>query len=236
MPTSGSRPWRLNLRVKDLSTGGKSGITCLEIAWSASYHRIKSQLSPGILISSGRNGHSGCHISCGACGCLSRRESHPHDPQRGQLVPVYDVDSICPVGRPVAEAACAFDGRMGALRAMTDKYHEHLWWNDFPRYGKRAFKEHNDLVRRVVPPERLLEYEVRQGWEPLCAFLGKDVPTGKEFPRVNDTQTFQQKSTHFIKKRYMAVLSNAAKTALPVLMVGAAMWWRFGGKTGLSRG
>ncbi|MCJ1259161.1 hypothetical protein MMC24_006997 [Lignoscripta atroalba] len=158
-------------------------------------------------------------------------------PDAKVILTTRSVDScICPVGRPVAEAACAFDGRMGALRAMTDKYHEHLWWNDFPRYGKRAFKEHNDLVRRVVPPERLLEYEVRQGWEPLCAFLGKDVPTGKEFPRVNDTQTFQQKSTHFIKKRYMAVLSNAAKTALPVLMVGAAMWWRFGGKTGLSRG
>jgi len=35
----------------------------------------------------------------------------------------------------------------------------------------------------------LLVFEPRQGWEPLCAFLGKDVPDGA-FPHVNDTADF----------------------------------------------
>lgn len=47
------------------------------------------------------------------------------------------------------------------------------------------FERHTAEVREVVPADRLLVYEVRQGWGPLCAFLGVDVPTG-EFPRRND--------------------------------------------------
>ena len=33
-------------------------------------------------------------------------------------------------------------------------------------------------VRPAVPKRRLLELESRDGWEPLCEFLGKDVPVG----------------------------------------------------------
>lgn len=44
-------------------------------------------------------------------------------------------------------------------------------------------------VREMVPPERRLEYRLGDGWEPLCAFLGKDVPD-EPFPRLNDTQSF----------------------------------------------
>ena len=51
------------------------------------------------------------------------------------------------------------------------------------------FNAHNDEVRRLVPPERLLVYEVGQGWEPLCAFLGLPVPA-TPFPKVNSTDDF----------------------------------------------
>jgi len=47
---------------------------------------------------------------------------------------------------------------------------------------------HNAEVRRLVPPGRLLEYQVGQGWEPLCAFLGVPVPQ-RPFPRLNDRAT-----------------------------------------------
>jgi Sulfotransferase domain len=59
-------------------------------------------------------------------------------------------------------------------------------------YAMRVFTEHNDEVRRTVPAERLLEYEVSQGWEPLCRFLGVPVPA-EPFPRLNDSATFQQR-------------------------------------------
>ena len=34
----------------------------------------------------------------------------------------------------------------------------------------------NATVREVIPASRLLVYELAQGWEPLCAFLGVPVP------------------------------------------------------------
>ncbi|KAJ7157668.1 hypothetical protein C8R43DRAFT_883303, partial [Mycena crocata] len=34
-------------------------------------------------------------------------------------------------------------------------------------------------------PSRRLEFRVAQGWEPLCRFLGKEVPA-MDFPRVSD--------------------------------------------------
>ena len=53
-----------------------------------------------------------------------------------------------------------------------------------------VFKAHNARVREVIPPERLLVYEVAHGWSPLCAFLGVPVPEG-EMPKVNSTEEFQ---------------------------------------------
>jgi len=38
----------------------------------------------------------------------------------------------------------------------------------------------------------LLVYEVKQGWQPLCDFLGVPVPENTPFPRLNDTASFQQ--------------------------------------------
>jgi hypothetical protein len=48
----------------------------------------------------------------------------------------------------------------------------------------RVFEQHNERVRRTVPAERLLVYRVQDGWEPLCRFLGVDVPD-EPFPHVN---------------------------------------------------
>jgi hypothetical protein len=55
----------------------------------------------------------------------------------------------------------------------------------------KVFEAHNDQVRREIPAERLLEFEVCQGWEPLCSFLQVPVPE-TPFPRLNDTATFHE--------------------------------------------
>jgi sulfotransferase family protein len=57
-----------------------------------------------------------------------------------------------------------------------------------------VFEEHNRAVRREVPADRLLEFEVRQGWAPLCEFLGVPAPEA-DFPRLNDTAAFQERLT-----------------------------------------
>ena len=54
----------------------------------------------------------------------------------------------------------------------------------------KVYDAHNQTVRREVPPEKLLVFNSRDGWEPLCAFLGVAVPeTG--YPRTNSTDEFR---------------------------------------------
>jgi Sulfotransferase domain len=53
-----------------------------------------------------------------------------------------------------------------------------------------VFERHNDEVKRVIPPERLLVFEASQGWEPLCRFLDVPVPA-TPFPRTNTTEEFK---------------------------------------------
>ena len=52
-----------------------------------------------------------------------------------------------------------------------------------------VFTENIEKVRRFIAPERLLIYDIQQGWEPLCAFLGVAVPD-EPFPHKNSTEEF----------------------------------------------
>jgi hypothetical protein len=72
-------------------------------------------------------------------------------------------------------------------------YNEHLWGNDCPVYGREAYRKHNEEVRAEAreADRELLEYDVSQGWAPLCKFLGKTVPEGVSFPRVDDWKEYK---------------------------------------------
>jgi hypothetical protein len=63
-----------------------------------------------------------------------------------------------------------------------------------------VYHAHNARVREVIPPERLLVYEVAQGWGPLCEFLGVAAPEGA-MPKVNSTEEFQQRLAHQLESR-----------------------------------
>ena len=87
-----------------------------------------------------------------------------------------------------------FVPRMRRLWRMLDRL---IWAGMFGgRFQDRShaievFNRHNEEVRRVVPADRLLVYEVKEGWGPLCSFLGVPVPEGKPFPHLNDTEEFR---------------------------------------------
>ena len=49
----------------------------------------------------------------------------------------------------------------------------------------RVFTAHNEAVQQFVPKDRLLVFRVQDGWEPLCEFLGCDVPN-EPFPHLNE--------------------------------------------------
>jgi hypothetical protein len=57
-------------------------------------------------------------------------------------------------------------------------------------YAIEVFNRHNEEVKRTVDPSRLLVFEARMGWEPLCRFLGVPIPD-EPYPRLNDTAATQ---------------------------------------------
>jgi hypothetical protein len=59
-------------------------------------------------------------------------------------------------------------------------------------YAMDVFTRHVETVQKQVPADRLLVYNVKDGWEPLCAFLGVPVPDNA-FPRLNDTAAFNER-------------------------------------------
>ena len=55
-----------------------------------------------------------------------------------------------------------------------------------------GFERHNREVIETVPAERLLVYEVGQGWEPLCEFLGRPEPA-EPYPHLNEGEELQSR-------------------------------------------
>ena len=55
----------------------------------------------------------------------------------------------------------------------------------------RFFNDWNEEVINNVPADRLLIFEVKQGWAPLCQFLGLPEPD-EPFPNTNDTAQMQK--------------------------------------------
>ncbi|OJJ44439.1 hypothetical protein ASPZODRAFT_135262 [Penicilliopsis zonata CBS 506.65] len=89
----------------------------------------------------------------------------------------------------------AVDGSVPNERSsVIDLCHEQLWRNNFEAYGRDCFRSHNREVARLMEsrPGDFLIYDVRQGWEPLCAFLGKEVPVDG-FPHRDDWSDYKGK-------------------------------------------
>ncbi|CAA9461519.1 MAG: hypothetical protein AVDCRST_MAG02-3034 [uncultured Rubrobacteraceae bacterium] len=80
------------------------------------------------------------------------------------------------------------------------------------RHAIETFRRHNEEVRCRVPPERLLVYDVKEGWAPLCDFFGVEVPD-RPFPHLNDTRE--------MRRRLLGLVAVSA--AAPVLTVAAVL-------------
>ena len=56
-------------------------------------------------------------------------------------------------------------------------------------YATRVFKEHIAEVQSEIPAHRLLTFDLKEGWQPLCDFLGVEVPDIL-FPMTNSSKEF----------------------------------------------
>ncbi|KXT01997.1 hypothetical protein AC578_6530 [Pseudocercospora eumusae] len=73
---------------------------------------------------------------------------------------------------------------------------------------KAAYEEHNALIRGLVPKERLLEFHVSKGWEPLCEFLGKPVPEGVPVPCGNGGEEFKGRHAKLWMREFWPAIRN----------------------------
>jgi hypothetical protein len=143
-------------------------------------------------------------------GCRYYRQLMDHYPDAKVILTVRNPDTwydsaratIYQAGRPRSgdgpqSGPPPFPGDPQLFMRIFQMIERDIWQGDFGgRFEDRdhtieVYKRHNAAVQEQVPADRLLVYEVKQGWEPLCRFLGVPVPEGTPFPRLNDRETFQ---------------------------------------------
>ena len=75
-------------------------------------------------------------------------------------------------------------------------------------YAMEVFARHEEEVKASIPADRLLVFHPKEGWEPLCTFLGKPVPD-EPFPNVNDTAEFRSRVRMMKVMQFVPVLAGA---------------------------
>lgn len=75
------------------------------------------------------------------------------------------------------------------------------------------------MIRGLVGRERLLEWTVEDGWEPLCEFLGKPVPN-EPFPHVNAAAGWAGQEMRLAKKYIVGAAINVGTFCI----IAAGAW------------
>ena len=119
----------------------------------------------------------------------------------------------------VADLGSRFVGRLRSSHYRWARGYMHTSNAEEKRRNARdVYKAHYDLVRRVTPKVRSLEYEMGSGWGPLCDFPRKDAPP-TAFPHVNDTKALNEMIMLVAKKAVMNFVKKMAKYVLPIAIV-----------------
>ena len=111
---------------------------------------------------------------------------------------------------------------MGQFIEMTDLL---IWGGLFKgrfsdhEFATQVYNEHIQNVRRTVPEEDLLIFDVKDGWRPLCDFLGVGIPESTPFPHLNT-------GNRMIMAMNFARLMPYAVVTLAVFMVGLLFLFR----------
>lgn len=128
-------------------------------------------------------------------GCAFWRELMAHYPDAKVLHTVRDPDkwfdstqaTIFSPDRSDPPSETPIGKFLGQLRAWYGgDMHDRAFMTGF-------FRRHTEAVVAAVPEERLLVFEVADGWGPLCKFLGVPAPD-TPYPRENSTEQFQARS------------------------------------------
>ena len=84
-------------------------------------------------------------------------------------------------------------------------------------YAIQRFHDFTEEVKQHVPAEKLLIFQVKEGWEPLCDFLDVPVPD-IPFPHVNDRENIIRQFTLLRQTLYLLPYAVAAGLGLLFLL------------------
>lgn len=123
------------------------------------------------------------------------------------------IDKLRPIARVIP--------KLGKMVRFVDIMFDKIFGGSLQRENCiRVFNEHNAEVQKFVPPERLLVFRVTDGWEPLCEFLGCDVPEATPFPHLNEgEQTIKSLILKYFVGPWVKLI------ALTAIGLAILIWW-----------
>ena len=86
---------------------------------------------------------------------------------------------------------CSVQGKL----CLNDRHFLFLLLGFHPDIKENRFQfyeDWNEFVQHKIPKDRLLVFNAKQGWEPLCEFLGKPIPEGP-YPRAPNVSKTMRK-------------------------------------------
>jgi Sulfotransferase domain len=189
-----------NMALKIIGAGlGRTGTVSLKIALEQlgvgrCYHMLELLANPAHMALwqkavDGRPDWDAIFADYGATvdypGCACWRELAAFYPAAKVVLTVRDPDAWFDSTQATIFSAdtkeTLADPKFATVAALMNRLHP-------DRYDRvsmaAAFERHTRAVIGGIPKERLLVYQVGEGWEPLCAFLGVPVPD-MPFPRAN---------------------------------------------------
>lgn len=116
----------------------------------------------------------------------------------------------------LATKVYSFVFRNAALKLYLIRLLAYKKWGILRYSDEEAIKVYNQRIEEVktkVPKERLLIFNVKDGWGPLCKFLNVDIPK-EPFPKMNDRETF------IYHMRYQEFVGNLIITVGIGIIVG----------------
>jgi hypothetical protein len=84
----------------------------------------------------------------------------------------------------------------------------HLYGEAEP-LSQNVYHQHVAWLKSVVPADRLVFFDVKDGWEPLCRALGENIPD-MPFPKINDSDAIDKLAAKMIGrglKRWAIILA-----------------------------
>jgi hypothetical protein len=144
----------------------------------------------------------GYRASCDFPSSVYWEELHRHFPESKVILTIRDprqwyrsvADTIYPISTGVPLWLTLVLPRLRKGREMI----QNIIWNGLfsgrfeeEEHAVRVFQEHAERVKQVVAPERLLVFEPKDGWKPLCRFLGVPVPD-VPFPHLNEAASMRR--------------------------------------------